>query len=239
MGCEHCFFNAPGYFEDTSYSRFPSPQEAEGKIVRVNDGHDANLGGMVRTVDGSDDWMRSPCPTELLWKGNPAHYTRDELVKIVDAAYRRKFWNTSLPRFDFPGPVVFTCNGREALAVPCPPNVMAVRIRFNSWDLLEATALAEWYDAQNVPVLLTAMRYSKETAIPKAHRHEYAHKKHVLNSYWTLDRAVEFQIKDAVQGVCDHVGTVRLCGEGKSLCRDCGNCALLFSMCKARMQEDS
>ena len=231
--CAECFYNAPGFYRTKEYSKFPDPAEVGDRIVRVNSGHDSNLGGVVRLPAGH--WL---LPELGVGADEGIELSRQTLVEMCRYYYPRVFWNTSIPRFDFPGPVVFTANGRIPLVQRCPPNVAAVRIRYNSWEWTDLAALARWYDAENVPILLTAMRYARETPIPRAHMHEYSRKKHVVNSYWTLNADAQFHIRDAVQGVCDHVGIVHHCGTAtSSLCRDCGNCALLFSMCKARMQE--
>jgi len=252
--CAECFYNGPAFYRTKEYSKFPHPDEVGDRIVRVNSGHDSNLGGVVRLPAGhwllpdlGTRWTRDPNGElgKLLvdpepWGADiPVWLSRDTLVEMCRYYYPRVFWNTSIPDFRFPGPVVFTCNGRGQYFRYCPPNVMAVRIRFNSWEWDSLRALAEFYDAQAVPILLTSMRYSEESSIPEAHRQDYTHKKHVLNSYWTLPAAEQFRIKDAVQGVCEHVGIVRLCGEGHSLCRDCGNCAMLFDRCVGRMQEET
>ena len=229
-----CFYNAPGFYRPKEYSKFPHPDEVGDRIVRVNSGHDSNLGGVVRLPEGH--WL---LPDLGVGADEPIELSRATLVEMCRYYYPRVFWNTSIPDFRFPGPVVFTCNGRGQYFRYCPPNVMAVRIRFNSWEWDSLRALAEFYDWQAVPILLTSMRYSEESSIPEAHRQDYTHKKHVLNSYWTLPAAEQFRIKDAVQGVCEHVGIVRLCGEGHSLCRDCGNCAMLFDRCVGRMQEEA
>ena len=237
MGCRDgpCFYNDDNaWYRTKAYSLFPHPDWVGDRIVRVNSGHDSGLGGVVRLPEGH--WLLPDlgvAADEGVW------LSRQTLVAMCRYYYPKVFWNTSIPLFDFPGPVVFTCNGRSDWKVACPPNVMAVRVRYASWEWDSLRSLAEWYDAQNVPILLTSMRYSEESSIPFGHRHEYSRKKHVINSYWTLDSGVKFQIVDAVQGVCAHVGIVGHCGGKKSsLCRDCGNCAKLYARCVERMKED-
>ena len=95
--CPECFYNGGRFYRTLDEPLLPSLEQADGRIVRVNSGHDSNL-------------------------------SRD-IVLAATADYEHKFYNTSLPEFGFPAPVVFTCNGREPLLVECPPNVMFVRVR--------------------------------------------------------------------------------------------------------------
>jgi len=237
MGCRDgpCFYNDDNaWYRTKAYSLFPHPDWVGDRIVRVNSGHDSGLGGVVRLPAGH--WLLPDlgvAADEGVW------LKRDTLVAMCRYYYPKCFWNTSIPDFRFPGPVVFTCNGRIPLVQRCPPNVAAVRIRYNSWGWTDLAALARWYDAENVPILLTSMRYSEESSIPPGHRADYVFKTHVANPYWTLRPVLQFQLLRAVQGVCDHVGIVHHCGtEKSSLCRDCGNCAKLYAQCVERMKED-
>jgi len=230
--CPCCYFNAPGYYESVRYSRFPSPEEAEGKICRINDGHDSNQDGKIRLPQGH--WL---LPDLGLPADKAIMFTRGTLIEMARYYYRQPYWNTSIPRFDFPGPVVFTCNGRIPLFVDCPPNVMAVRIRFNSWEMNTLVALADHYVAQGVPVLLTAMRYTDARMIPPVLLWvEYGHKAHILNSYWSLLGQRQLQVTSDIQYRVGRSGLIHLCGSPKSpLCRDCGNCVRLYRECIGRI----
>jgi len=71
-----------------------------------------NGGRFFRTLD--EPWM--PSLEEVGDKivrvnsGNDSN-SQKELVLEKTEQYRLKFFNTSVPNFDFPDPVVFTCNG--------------------------------------------------------------------------------------------------------------------------------
>ena len=101
-----------------------------------------------------------------------------ELVLAVAGHYPRVFFNTSMPDFDFPGPVVFTANAKEEEPAWCPivnrggktrqlspkkeafcDRLMFVRLRVSPTNLgLIEHAVAAW-TAKNVPVVLTFMAY--------------------------------------------------------------------------------
>lgn len=234
-GCHACYYNAPNYFEDTAFSSFPTPEEAKGKLVRVNDGHDSNLGGVIRLPVGhwlSGDY-RFAKDTRL-----GIELTRDRLVAIVATLYEHPFWNTSIPRFDFPGPVMFTCNGRQPLYVECPANVMAVRIRCNAWEWSTLWTLADHYTAQNIPVLLTPMRYYSLDDIPPGQRIHYAQRKHILNEEWQLADGEQSMLAQKLAHALNNRGIYVLLCHG--LCRDCGNCERrLYWQCLDRMDAAS
>ena len=59
----------------------PTLDEVGDGIVRINSGHDSNIG-------------------------------RDEVIRATEQ-YPRRFFNTSIAKFDFPAPVVLTANPRE------------------------------------------------------------------------------------------------------------------------------
>ena len=170
--------------------------------------------------------------------GNDSNLERDTVLAATEP-YRHKFYNTSIPRFDFPAPVVFTCNGRGPLYVACPPNVMAVRIRCNTWDLDEQFGLAEHYIEQGVPVVMTFMRYY--TREPEEAQ-RYFWRKHLVNDYWCPkpDAVVETMgdlIVRLGQAGLDR-RTVRMCGKPwSSLCVECDNCETLYWACLRRMEK--
>jgi len=101
-----------------------------------------------------------------------------ELVLETAKQYKHVFFNTSIPEFDFPGPVVFTANGKEEEPAWCPivnkrgktkqlmpkkeqhyDRIMFVRLRVSptNWNLVEH-AVACW-TAKDIPVVLTFMAY--------------------------------------------------------------------------------
>lgn len=182
-----------------------------------------NGGRFYRTLDES----LLPDPAQTIGKVvrmNSGHDSNLEREKVIRVAMRYPdfFFNTSIPRFDFPGPVVFTCNGKRPLLVQCPPNVMFVRIRTNSWDLEEQDRLVEHYLGQDVPVVLTFMRYYSQEAVMRPE--DYLWGKSILNDYWKPKTETILSILGRYKGK-----GIRMCGTAvSSLCVDCRNCELLY-----------
>lgn len=148
------------------------------------------------------------------------------LVIASTMVYPDKFYNTSLPNFNFPAPVVFTCNGRSLiLAEKGLENVMFVRIRTSIFNLEEVDRAVQYYLInKKIPVVLTFMRYYCEESIPKEYRKFFEFKKHVLNSYYCHTLAAMLTILERYKGY-----GVRMCGTPtSSLCVDCRNCELLY-----------
>ena len=165
---------------------------------------------------------------------NSGHDSNLEREKVLAATaqYPHRFYNTNMPMFDFPAPVVFTCNGREPLFVDVPANVMAVRVRCNSWGLLEQEQLILHYSAQGVPVVVTWMRYAFDAAIPALHRVFYEKGKHVTNEYWMVTSLLWRAVAAYFAGK-----GVRYCGTPwSSACADCRNCEFLYWDCVRRMK---
>ena len=198
MGCPECFYTGGRFYRTLDEPLWPTAEEANGKVLRVNSGHDSNLDG--------------------------PNISRAELIKRVAGDYENFFFNTSIPNFDFPGPVVFTCNGRESLSLECSENVMFVRVRVNTWDLVIQDRLVEHYLKEGVPVVLTFMRYYEVDSVPKDHQPLYAWKRHVLNEYWCPTPRAVIQVMGRYAGK-----GVRMCGTpASSFCVDCRNCELLY-----------
>jgi hypothetical protein len=118
-----------------------------------------------------DDIVRMNC-------GNDSNNQR-ELVIDTARKYKRYFFNTSVPNYDFPGPVVLTANPKEeewgkytlpnvhpAWTSPAD-NLMFVRLRTSPTNLnLVARAIHAWTAAQ-VPCVITFMAYyDHEPVVP-------------------------------------------------------------------------
>jgi len=208
--CSECYHNAPGCYRDISVPNIPPPSMTPGKLIRMNDGNDSN-------------------------------HERDLVLetarKMMQSPYNAKgvFYNTSIPKLDFPGPVVFTANGRMPLFVDCPPNLMAVRVRLASWEVESAFEMVRHYRKRSIPVILTAMRYrTKEAMPPRIRELNYVHKTHILNEYWCITPERLEAIREDMDMCLGKQGGVLVCG---GLCRECGNCARLYDQCVARMVE--
>lgn len=112
--------------------------------------------------------------------GNDSNNQREHVIAST-ARYPRRFFNTSIPRFDFPDPVVLTANPKEddeaRYAYPLrdgkewkapADNIMFVRLRTSAANLaLVDNAICAWTAAQ-VPVVITMMAYyDTEPTVPE------------------------------------------------------------------------
>ena len=156
---------------------------------------------------------------------NSGHDSNIQRQRVLDATarYPHRFYNTSIPRFDFPAPVVFTCNGPRLFLVSTPPNVMFVRVRTCSWNLDEVDRAIEFYQiGQGRQVVLTFMRYYNSEAVVQAGDYEW--RKSVLNDYWCPRPETIVRILGRYKGT-----GVRMCGTPiSSLCVDCRNCEFFY-----------
>jgi len=189
-----------------------------------------NGGRFFRTLD--EPWM--PSLEEVGDKivrvnsGNDSN-SQKELVLEKTEQYRLKFFNTSVPNFDFPDPVVFTCNGGkkgELKLVEDPPwNLMFVRVRVNSWDMETIDRAVEHYwNTHGVPVVLTFMRYYNGDLIPEEAKNDYEWRKSIVNDYFCLKQEALLRIMSRYKGK-----GVRMCGTPvSSNCVDCRNCELFY-----------
>lgn len=182
--------------------------------------------------------------------GNDSNVDRDIVIPVA-ACYEDVFFNTSIPQFDFPGPVVLTINpGRHTdeefrvgrvheytmQGVVIPQNLMFVRVRTNTWNLDTVEEAVRFYTSllpKPVPVVLTFMAYY-ETPIPKQERVHYEWRERMLNSYWAIKNTSWRMI---MQRFADNP-LVYSCGhEGIStLCKHCGNCLREYHATKERLR---
>lgn len=163
--CNQCFYNRPeAFYCDILEPYIPSPVDKSGLPIE----------DIVRMNDGHDSNIQK------------------DLVIETAQKYKHYFFNTSIPKLDFPGPVVLTVNPKEeeAPVLPqdivfkgtsgpkdiveyykqlkegLPSNIMYVRLRVSTTNLNHIEqAVSEW--SQNgIPVVLTFMAYYEETALP-------------------------------------------------------------------------
>lgn len=109
--------------------------------------------------------------------GHDSNIEKDEVLKCA-AQYKNVFFNTSIPNFDFPGPVVFTANAKEEEPALCPivnrrtktrqlppkiepffDRLMFVRLRVSPTNLEMVRHAVSCWTAAKVPVVLTFMAY--------------------------------------------------------------------------------
>lgn len=167
--------------------------------------------------------------------GHDSNIQRDLVIRET-AKYPHKFYNTSILNFDFPSPVVFTCNGgknsRLKLAGP-RPNLMFVRVRVDSWDMETVYLAVNHYLIDfGVPVVLTFMRYYDGSRIPEAAKGDYEWVRHISNEYFCLKPEAMVRIMARFKGT-----GVRMCGTPwSSNCIDCRNCEFLYWEAMRRME---
>jgi hypothetical protein len=182
-----------------------------------------NGGRFYRTLDEP----LIPTPLEAAGKvvrinsGHDSNLQRDLVIKTAQQ-YEHAFYNTSIPNFSFPGPVVFTANGNKVHLVPVPPNLMFVRVRVNTWDLSLQDEIIDYYLKLNTVVVCTFMRYYHYDSI-KRHG-DYSYKKHVLNDYWSPTPEAIIRLMKRYEG-----SGVRMCGTPySSFCKDCLLCYFYY-----------
>lgn len=183
--------------------------------------------------------------------GNDSNNQREHVVAST-AQYPRRFFNTSVPKFDFPGPVVLTANPREEdesrYAYPhrhgeewkAPTeNIMFVRLRTSSTNLAPVDrAVAAWTAAQ-VPVVITMMAYyDAEPQVPQEVAAAvgspcYEWRVRHINSYWCPTAGFIRYVLLRYRGN----RLVSYCGslEG-SYCRLCRNCESYYWQTIKRMK---
>lgn len=180
--------------------------------------------------------------------GNDSNNQRDFVIAATKH-YKHRFFNTSLPKFDFPAPVVFTANPREEERpyipenVGAPINLMFVRLRVSSTNInLVSDAAYAWTDA-DVQVVLTFMRYyDKKPDMQQAviqygldPERIYIWKQHIINAYWCPTH--EF-IKETMS-LFKNNRLVSLCGSlESSFCKDCLNCETYYWQALKRMHNE-
>jgi hypothetical protein len=219
VGCADCFFQTGrSYLEPLSENlpNLPSVEDALGHVVRMNDGNDSNVG-------------------------------RDS-VEYAAKFYHDVFFNTSIPKDlgTFPGPVVLTVNpgkrtdGDPILLDVCPPNLMFVRVRVNTWNQDTVDRVMHHYadpeEGKGVPVVMTFMGYYEEK-LPEGEAWKYIFKQRTTNSYWVL----RDEIYDTL--VNRYLGNplVSTCGKDNGVygCRFCGVCLREYFATKERLRSAS
>lgn len=212
VGCEDCFFQSGrSYLEplEKNLPNLPSDDQAKGQVVRVNDGNDSNC--------------------------------QRNLVIQTAARYPEAFFNTSIARdlAGFGRPVVLTANpgkmtDSRAQLVSCPPNLMFVRFRTDTWNLELADRVVSHYTAKNVPVVLTFMAYYTES-IPPEHAASYSFRNRTMNSYWVITP----EAWDGVKARYADNPLVLTCGKDANTfaCSQCGNCLRLYRETVGKMAE--
>lgn len=215
--CKDCFFQSGrSYLEPLKENlpNMPTIDDVGDRILRVNDGNDS-------------------------------FNKMDEVIRKT-AEFPRKFYNTSIPKRleEYPGPVVLTVNpgkrtNRGALLLPDPPkNLMFVRFRTNTFNLMSCDKVVEYYTKKDVPVVLTFMAYfNTADQIPSYCKVDYIPRKRTTNEY----HAITTQAWERVMYRYHREPLVSSCGKiegekGKTGCRWCGNCLREYYATEERLE---
>jgi hypothetical protein len=198
--CADCFFQSGrSYLEplDENLPNMPTPEQARGKVVRLNDGNDSN--------NQRDVVMQAAEQYEHV-------FFNTSIPRGLEG---------------FGAPVVLTVNPGKMtdkkvhLVDPVPPNLMFVRVRVNTWNLSLVDAVVEHYTERKVPVILTFMAYYTED-LPSGHERNYTFRKRTMNSYWVITP----DAWDRVMAHYATEQYVYACGKDANAfaCHRCGNC---------------
>jgi hypothetical protein len=190
------------------------------------------------------DWVEKCGYIVRVNDGNDSNNQRELVIKLTQV-YKRKFYNTSIPKDleKFDAPMVLTVNPAKMtdksahLLDPVPKNLMFVRIRVNTWNLKLVEDIIIHYCARDIPVVLTFMAYYSENDIPKAHRKNYILRKRTINSYYAITTAAWKRIMAKFK----YNKWVYSCGKiegelGTTACRHCGNCLREYFAAMERMK---
>ncbi len=202
--CEDCFFQSGrSYLEPLkdNLPNMPNQLEANGRVVRVNDGNDSNVGYKQWAIN-----------TEIY----PMKFYNTAIPKNLD-------------KFD--APVVLTVNPGKMTDKDfhrvASKNLMFVRARTNMWNLPLIRMIVQYYGDREVPIILTFMAYFNET-IPSNFECDYIFRKRTLNSYWAI-RTNSWRKVMVYWQNSQYEKWVYSCGKiegvlGTTACRHCGNC---------------
>lgn len=186
--------------------------------------------------------------------GHDSNFNRAACIKQA-LKYENFFFNTSVPKFDFPGPVVFTANPKEeepssvildnqliqAGIRAASSNLMFVRLRVSASNLNLITEAVQQWTSFQVPVVLTFMAYYEKKAlqkvideVPEAKTY-YVWKKRHINSYFCPTRAFKQSVMKRMK---NHGGRlVTMCGTlDSNYCRDCRNCESYYWITKKHLE---
>lgn len=177
-----------------------------------------------------------------------------KLVIATAGQYKNFFFNTSIPNFDFPGPVVLTINPCEeeparAYRPPTitPPNLMFVRIRASASNLGDVHRLVMEWGLADVPIVITFMAYYDKDVFEGVvkHRHSfygslkstddhlYEYKTRHINKYWCPTRAMKVRTIKSL-GI-ERNRLLTACCFDSEYCKDCRNCESYYWITRRRL----
>lgn len=179
---------------------------------------------------------------------NSLHDSNIRRSTVLRAAkrYKHVFFNTSIPNFDFPGPVVYTANPAEEQPVemlflrdPNAYKLMFIRLRVSAVNLHHIReAVRAIHEYSDIPIVLTFMAYyERPDWMTDADFHvnfsddgsilAYVWKVRHINQYWCPTKMLK---KSVLKMMRDTAGRqVTICGTlASNYCRDCRNCEAYY-----------
>lgn len=212
-----------------------------------------------------------PSPEEVgdgIVRMNCGHDSNIERELVIETAkqYKHFFFNTSIPKLDFPGPVVLTANSNEENR-PTPPqwmievkgqdlrNLMFVRFRVSPTNLDFIERATEEWTQEGIPVVLTFMAYYDEAPPgtklvnhpddPMSYELEdksefkgiaYRWQKRHINSYYCATEQFMQYVIVRMKQIGGRL--VTRCGTSKSrYCKDCRNCETYYYQTMKHLEE--
>jgi hypothetical protein len=160
--CNQCYYNKSFYAGHEPF--IPTLEEAAGKIVRVNSGHDSNIQKelvLEKTRHFPNRFYNTSIPN-LDFENAP-------VVLTVN------------PEED-----------TSWVAMEWPDNLMYVRFRLNMWNVDIAKKVIRHYTELNIPVVLTFMRYYHRKFVVEPDYYE--RRMHISHEYWSIKESTWFWI---------------------------------------------
>lgn len=175
-----------------------------------------------------------------------------KLVIATAGQYKNFFFNTSIPNYDFPGPVVLTINcceeePKRAIRPPTiiPPNLMFIRIRASASNLGDVHRLVTDWSLSDVPIVITFMAYYDDEVVEKVidNRHAfyvgidpnemYEYKTRHINKYWCPTREMKMTTMKSLNVEGNRLLTA--CCLDSEYCKDCRNCESYYWITRGRL----
>lgn len=204
---------------------------------------DINKPNIPDPVEVSNGIVRMNC-------GHDSNLQR-KLVIATAGQYKNFFFNTSIPNFDFPGPVVLTINPCEeeparAYRPPTtiPHNLMFVRVRVSASNLGDIHRLVMEWGLVDVPIVITFMAYYEDDVVQRVIGDSHAfyvgidilyeYKTRHINTYWCPTRDMKVRTMKSLGIRRNRLLT--MCGTFDSnYCKDCRNCDSYYWITRRRL----
>ena len=217
FGCKGCFANASNSYLPDHQPNIPTPEQARGRVVRVNDANDSNNQRdlvMHTAAQYADAFYNTSRPRldfdkPVVLTINPGEMTDKSYYTLSDCG----------------------------LVYQAPKNLMFVRFRTNTWNKDLCSRAVRYWTGLNVPVVLVFMAHNGEEDIPEDYRRDYVFRKRTLNSYWAITTTAWKEIVTRFLAMKLVYSCGRVEGElGDTKCKFCGNCLREYYATMERMR---